>query len=513
MRRISSELLQKISGIKVNYPLVFIIALLIGFRLFHLSGDISNPHQWRQFDTKQYIDGYYYDQAPFLEPTVCWMGGHKTLILEFPLPEYIVAQLYKVFGPHLIVARLFFLLFFALAMVYLYKALRLLFSNWIPELTVLIAGMMPLSLVYSRAVHIDFFVLAFSLAMVYFTMKAIRNQHMPSLLIGVGCGIIALVVKAPYAFYFAIPILLFAFQEKKAKWFLKRAPLFGIPVLLLYLWVNYTKSTNALAPDWSIIPGYNKFTDMSYWYFGTWRSRFYSETWTLIGERIYFEVLGIVGSVFMLIGLIFYKKSKEYYWALILLLSTILYVFVFFNLNVKHNYYQIPFVICCGLFIAMGIQWVIDRLSGSVQSKYALLVAIPGLFLFESVNYAEANYYDENYYITKISKEIRKFTDEDDLIIVMYGGLTPQCPLILQPSGRYGWSVRIHDFSPRIPIELWEDSGATKLVFVYGGYPEGQLQKLYEAMDNKKSVLLDNQGQVLYMCDLDFTWPKPEKKK
>lgn len=136
--------------LNINYKIPSIIVFLMLFRVFHLGGSIDSPNAWRQFDTNQYIEGYYYDDAPFLAPTVCWMGGHKTLILEFPLPEYAVAQLYKIFGPHLIVARLFFLLFFVLAMVYLYKSLRLVFDNWVPEFAVLIAGTMPLALYYSK---------------------------------------------------------------------------------------------------------------------------------------------------------------------------------------------------------------------------------------------------------------------------------------------------------------------------------------------------------------------------
>lgn len=493
---------------KIDYRLPSIITILVLVRLIHLSGPIDSPHAWRQYDTKQYIEGYYYDDAPFLEPTVCWMGGHKTLILEFPLPEYMVAQLYKIFGPEIPVARLFFLLFFALAMVYFYKTLRLLFSDWVPEIAVLITGMMPLSLYYSRAVHIDFFAIAFSMGMLYFTMKALRNKHFKSLIIASSCAIIAFLVKAPYAFYLALPILVFAYQEKAFKWFLQRAVIFLPSLLLLFVWVKYTKAINAQVPDWDFIPNFNKFIEMWYWYFGTIEQRSYWQTWFLIFERVQTEILGITGLIFMLVGAFFYKKTKQYWWTISLLGGTLVYMAIFFNLNLVHDYYQLPFTLCCGILIAMGIQKTTQffSLKGTTPLVFTALLVL--LISAESVMHAEENYYVKNHYVKKISEELRLFSSRKDLVVISYGGLTPQCPLLLQPAGRYGWSIPAKDFKPGLAVQLWKDAGATKLAIVYGGYFEGELQIFYEAMPNKKSVLLDDQGLVLYMCDLEFNPPK-----
>lgn len=483
-----------------------IIIFLVLLRIFHLNADMDGPHDWRQYDTRQYIEGYYYDNVSFLEPTVCWMGQHKTLILEFPLPEYLVAQSFKIFGPSLTVARLFFLLFFALAMLYFYKALRLLFDNYVPEIATLFAGIVPLSLYYSRAIHIDFFVISLGMAMLYFAMKAIRNQHFISLLISVICGSLGLLIKAPYIFYLAFPILLFAFYENRFKWFILRAPLYMVSGVCLLIWIQYSQKTNAQIPDWNYIPNFNKFTDMSYWYFGTMQQRTVGENWIQIGERIFAEILRASGSFFLIIGFLFYRKNNAYKWSLVLFLGTILYAVIFFNLNVKHNYYQLPFVLCCSIYMAMGVQWLMDKIPSTKWSKYALLILLPAFVLFEGLEYAESNYYTRHEPSRKVAEEIRKFTDRDDAVIVCYGGLTPQCPLILQEAQRYGWSIPIHDFTPEIAYELYKDGKANKLaIYVYGYFPEGALRSFYEYMIVKKSVQITEDGMVLYMCDLDFT--------
>ncbi|XOV69296.1 MAG: ArnT family glycosyltransferase [Fluviicola sp.] len=482
-----------------------IIVFLIALRFFHLDSEVDDPHAWRQYDTKQYIEGYYYDNAPFLEPTVCWMGQHKILILEFPLPEYLVAQIFKVFGPSLIVARLFFLLFFALAMLYFYKALRLLFDNNVPFIATFFAGVVPLSLFYSRAIHIDFFVISLAMAMLYFSMKAIRNRHFTSLLIAVFCGSLGLLIKAPYVFYFALPILLFAYHESRFKWFLLRAPLFLLSGIALYFWIQYSHKINSQIPDWDYIANFNKFTDMSYWYFGTLHQRSVGNNWILVGERIYAEILRASGAFFLIFGLLFYKKNKAYKWSLVLLFGTLLYLIIFFNLNVMHNYYQLPFVLCCSMFMAMGVQWLLDKIPSKKWSRYTLLFLLPLFVLVEGLRYAEANYYTKHVESRKVAKAIREFTSREDAVVVLYGGLTPQCPLILQEAGRYGWSIPIHDFSPELIYKLHLDGGANMFaVYVNGYFPEGTMRNFYEYMRVKKSVQITEQGMVLYLCELDF---------
>jgi len=60
------------------------LVLLILPRIQHLIGPIDDPHSWRQCDTAQYAYAFYQNGTDLLRPSVCWMGNHKTVILEFP---------------------------------------------------------------------------------------------------------------------------------------------------------------------------------------------------------------------------------------------------------------------------------------------------------------------------------------------------------------------------------------------------------------------------------------------
>src|SRR5207248_679692 len=102
-----------------------------------------------------------------LRPSVGWMGAHKTVILEFPLIEAIMAAAYLWFGPYEVVARLVVLAFFAGSAVYLFLIARILVSTAVAWLATWMYLVLPLGVYYSRAVHIDFAVIFFAHAMAY----------------------------------------------------------------------------------------------------------------------------------------------------------------------------------------------------------------------------------------------------------------------------------------------------------------------------------------------------------
>ncbi len=489
-----------------KHRLWLLLIALVSLRLLHFSDAVDDPHAWRQYDTKQYIDGYYHGGDPFLEPSVCWMGARKTLILEFPLPEFLISKLFSVVGYQLWLARAFFLLFFAISAYYFYKSLRFIFTNWVPEIATCFYGLAPLALYYSRAIHIDYFALAFSFGMLYFCLKAISTKRLFFLLLSVLFATIAFVEKAPYCFYMSLPIIVYAYQQKELKWFLKRAVLYVIPVVCLILWNNYSRQTNELIPSWNYIPNFNKFTDMWYWYFGTMDQRLNPQNWLTILGRIEVEIVGYSGIFLLLLGIVFSPKNKAYYWSLVILLGTIIYAALFFNLNVNHNYYQLPFVSSLAILMAMGVQFILDRFK--VPSLKGIIgILLVGFFAFESIDYAETNYYTVNEQFEKIAREIKLNSDPDDVVLVAFGGLTPQCPLILQPANRYGFSIPWLDVSPGLIQELARVGGVTKLAVVYDGYFTGEFQTYFEAQENKKGFAIDTLGKALYMCDVKYKSP------
>src|SRR5947207_6093573 len=83
------------AAIPPHAALLLAAILLAGaaLRVPHLTGPIDEPHAWRQAETAQYARSFFRDGIDLLHPTVCWLGGHHTLALEFPRSEEHTSEL------------------------------------------------------------------------------------------------------------------------------------------------------------------------------------------------------------------------------------------------------------------------------------------------------------------------------------------------------------------------------------------------------------------------------------
>ncbi|MCB0686319.1 MAG: glycosyltransferase family 39 protein, partial [Saprospiraceae bacterium] len=204
--------------------------LLIAIRFLHFGKQIDQPHDWRQCDTAYYIDDFYKKGVDLFYPAVCWMGASDTLALEFPLPEAIVASTWKITGRHIWIARSIFLLFFIGATYYFYKIIAFFGNEMLAKSATVIYVGSPLAFFYSRAIHIDFFVLLFTHAMVFYFLVAVKRKKFGLLVVSAIAATIGFLVKAPYVFYWCIPMMIYVVQQKALSWFLKYGWLYLTPV-------------------------------------------------------------------------------------------------------------------------------------------------------------------------------------------------------------------------------------------------------------------------------------------
>lgn len=112
------------------------ILILISQRFFHFKNFIDEPMSWRQYDTEFYAYDFYQNGLNLLKPSVCWLGSHKTLILEFPLISGIISILYNIFEPSVFYARIVTFLFHLGSAYYLYCFVKYLYYPRLAKLTV-----------------------------------------------------------------------------------------------------------------------------------------------------------------------------------------------------------------------------------------------------------------------------------------------------------------------------------------------------------------------------------------
>jgi len=484
--------------------LIFLILIIvsISLRFLHFGEIIDDPHGWRQCDTANYIWSFYKNGVDFFHPSVCWMGGYKTLILEFPLPEAIAAWLFEIFGPSNMLARFVFLFFYCGGVYYLYKICSLFLDKQTSQLATIIYTFLPLSYYYSRALHIDYFALSFSFGMFYYYLVGIKSQSVKKIVIGSLFATVAFLVKAPYAIFFCIPIVYTITKEKKWLFCFKWGILFAIPVVVFIWWIMKSTYINSLAPDWDFIPGYRKFDDNMKWYFGAFEHRFIIRSWNTLINRFYNDLSGgFINIGLLIIGICvsIYKKQHVILW--FWLISVIIYLIVFFNLNVIHNYYQIPFVPVFAIFMAIGIVFLSDYFKTKNFHQWIQLFLL-GILIYFSVNFSEKKFFTQEKEHQFIGKCIEENTKENDLIIVSYGGLSVHCPIILFRANRNGWSIPIKDLTTKITYNLLIE-GCRYLAIIDNQMPGGEFRNFLIFYKRKEIPLSD--GKILFLIDLNTT--------
>lgn len=434
-----------------NKVFTVLTILLLALRLLHWGPEIDAPHDWRQCDTAYYILDFFRNGIDLLHPAVCWMGASDTVALEFPLPEAVVAMVWQIFGESMPAARLVFLVFFGVAILYFYKIADLLWGETTAQLATLVYLSLPLSLFYSRAVHIDFFVVAATHAMFYHYLKGVRKKRWSQMILSSVAAALAFLVKAPYAFYFLFPMLYVAWQQKAWPFVLRTGVLYLLALVPFVFWQQHVNVINGSAPDLGYIDHYRKMINNAHWYFGTLEQRLTPYHWKILLQRGVFDVAGIGGIVFLLLGL---RRLKEERVLLFWMLGLAVYTLVFFNLNAVHNYYQIPLLAPAALLCAWGLE------------RPKKLLVFFALLLVANILYAEKFYYKTETTHVEIGRLIRENTPDSALVIVTYGTMDCRDPRVLYRARRRGWSVEEAALKSDVVQRLQREQGAQYWAYV-----------------------------------------------
>ena len=384
------------------------------------------------------------------------MGGHKTLILEFPFPEMLMALGYRVFGYDMGVARLVTLLFFAGSAAYLFLIVARVASRQLAAVSTAVYLVMPLSLFYSRAVEIDFFAVFFAHAMTYHLLRALESGAPGHLVLGTAAATMAFLVKAPYAFYLFLPLGVFAWRRPRVPSALMLGTAVSASVAAFFIWRAHANSVNSGAPDWSFIPGYFKFVNMGGWYYGPLHMRWDPQVWWGLALRFHQYVATPFGSVLFVAGLVASARAAvEGAWCRVAplwawLVGVLAYVAIFLNLNVVHVYYQIPLLAVTAVFIAIAID-VPRELSGQRHRATGLAASLVLFTAFAggAVATAERNFYKDEGVRIEAGEVIRRHTPPGSLIVGAEDSPDTDCrdPRLLFLAQRYGRAISKRDLT------------------------------------------------------------------
>ena len=82
-----------------NFSIWPILVIGLSLRLVNINASVIGVHSWRQADTASIARNFISNNLIFWQPQVNWAGSTNGFVeCEFPLYQYLVANLYKIFG-------------------------------------------------------------------------------------------------------------------------------------------------------------------------------------------------------------------------------------------------------------------------------------------------------------------------------------------------------------------------------------------------------------------------------
>ncbi len=337
-----------------NIILLSIVLISVLMHFEHFSKDLMSIHVWRQTQTQSTTINFYEEDMNIFNPRRNDRGDTEGIFrMEFPLMQWIVACLYKVFGNHIIITRIFMFLIGLLSILGLYKLLDALFHNTV--LSVIGAwafNFSPSFYYYTINPLPDNLALCCSiwglaLFFIWYQNKESKYLLLSSLLLSIGA-----LCKLPFIIYYIVPLSYFLYTAVKN----------GINFRMIYQSIGaFIFSLLPIAWYLAVIPN---------WDGNMIVKGMFNSNESVIQILDFFqhnlistlpELLLNYGSVlFFLAGFYFLFKEKSYRnpkFILLLSLSIMCLIYYFFEANAIakiHDYYLFPFYPLLFILVAYG---------------------------------------------------------------------------------------------------------------------------------------------------------------
>ena len=421
---------------RTNKGIIITIIIMLLIFLMRLPGITNAPPEmgdlWRQPDTESIARNFVDHEFNILRPQFNYDGALPNYIqLEFQITTFIIAVLYKIFGHHYYLARLVPILFFMISVYYLYRLIEKIYGKKAAWITIIIYGIIPINLFYSRAIMPESAALCFFNGAFYYFYKWYKDNRNMDLFISGILTAIAISQKTP-AIFIGLAFIFMCIEKYGPRFITRwRLWLFGaIALIPPFAYIFYSgeiaefKFVSGIGLK-HIIPNFTTSV------FSEKAMEFYKinlpESFTLL-----ILILAIVG-----IFTLFSKKSRP---LLYLSLSIILEV-IFIVSVIKFKYYLI--------FLAPIIAILAGRTLYLIFSNIRIVGSLVLVLTLTYTGISSYNLVKDDYKVREDIVDFGRIIDENtskgDLVVIGY----PDSGR-LSISNRQGWRANI-DIYPEIP--------------------------------------------------------------
>jgi hypothetical protein len=195
--------------------LIVIISTLM--HLEHFNKDLMSVHVWRQTQTQSTIDNFYEEDMNILNPRKNDRGDSDGIFrMEFPIYQWLIALLYKIFGSHIIITRIFTFIVGLFSILGLYKLLFALFrSEKLALIGAWTLNFSPAFYYYTINPLPDNFALCCVLWGLALFFQWYRNKKLSYLILSGIFLSIGTLTKLPFIIYYVVPFTYFIIQIKR----------------------------------------------------------------------------------------------------------------------------------------------------------------------------------------------------------------------------------------------------------------------------------------------------------
>ncbi|HOL95599.1 MAG TPA: glycosyltransferase family 39 protein [bacterium] len=455
--------------------LFFVVWLFtLAFRLYGVTNPLYDMNAWRQTETAAITRNYYEDRLPFWEPEIDWCGPRGQAEMEFPFYSYLVAALYRGFGPNEVWGRLVTILCSGGVAWALWDIGRQLGHPLAGVFAAALFAAAPLSIYYGRTFQPDMMMVFLSTSSLAFLLRWERDNQ-DRWLPASGATLALGVLLKPPCLLMALP-LGWVFYRRYGTRLAASLPvwLYAAGVLIpMVIWYSHAHTfflKSGATFMWHF-KGFSWRENLLAVYLnpGFWRR--------LIFTRFGFDILIYAGWIPFLTGLWrvgFHFPNRILVWAW--LAGIALYYLIIPGHHYGHDYYTLLAIPVFALVGGIGLEWMASATRESIGKRtcpalgWSWPFVIPAGMAAASLGYLiSTGWYDKQYLFYDDALHLQRVIPQGALIAV--ADEVPHTPEFFYFVNRNGWHF-MRDSRDGVDDSAWLEDQRAKGARYYVGLNE-----------------------------------------